>query len=75
LRKKEFKILAIVCDGRKTLINSFKNIPVQMCQFHQVAIIGRYNTENPELPASIELKELMAMMKKRTDNFFNLSST
>jgi len=46
-----------------------------MCQFHQVAIIGRYNTENPELPASIELKELMAMMKKRTDNFFNLSST
>lgn len=64
LEEKGFKILAIVCDGRKGLINSFKNIPVQMCQFHQVAIIRRYITKNPKLPASIELKELVAMMKK-----------
>jgi hypothetical protein len=34
-----------------------------MCQFHQVAIIRRYITKNPKLPASIELKELVAMMK------------
>jgi len=58
-----FKIVAIVCDGRKGLIQAFKNIPVQMCQFHQAAIIRRYITKNPKLPASIELKELVAMMK------------
>ena len=27
-------IKAIVCDGRRGLLQSFKNIPVQMCQFH-----------------------------------------
>jgi len=34
-----------------------------MCQFHQVAIIRRYITKNQKLPASIELKELVAMIK------------
>ena len=58
-----FEVVAIVCDGRKGLIHAFKGIPVQMCQFHQVAIIRRYITKNPKLPASIELKELVAMMK------------
>ena len=63
LKKQGFEVVAIVCDGRKGLIQSFKNIPIQMCQFHQVAIIRRYVTKNPKLPASIELKELVAMMK------------
>lgn len=58
-----FEVVAIVCDGRKGLIQAFKGIPVQMCQFHQVAIIRRYITKNPKLTASIELKELVAMMK------------
>jgi hypothetical protein len=58
-----FTIVAIVSDGRKGLAQSFGSIPVQMCQFHQVAIIRRYITKTPKLPASIELKELVAMMK------------
>lgn len=33
----------------------FENIPVQMCQFHQLAIIRRYLTKNPKMPASKEL--------------------
>lgn len=63
LKKQKFEILGIVCDGRKGLLQSFDKIPVQMCQFHQVAIIRRYITKNPKLPASIELKELVAMLK------------
>ena len=63
LEKKGFEVLGIVCDGRKGLLQSFNNIPVQMCQFHQVAIIRRYITKNPKMPASIELKELVAMLK------------
>jgi len=63
LKKQGFTILAIVCDGRRGLFNLFDNIPVQMCQFHQAAIIRKYITKKPKLPASIELKELVAMMK------------
>ncbi len=37
-----FTIAVIVCDGRRGLIQSFNEIPVQMCQFHQAAIIRRY---------------------------------
>lgn len=63
LKKKGFEVLGIVCDGRRGLFQSFGNTPIQMCQFHQVAIIRRYITKNPKLPASIELKEFVAMMK------------
>ncbi|MDA3818768.1 MAG: hypothetical protein PF486_15410 [Prolixibacteraceae bacterium] len=63
LVSKGYTILAIVSDGRKGLAQSFGSIPVQMCQFHQVATIRRYITKNPKLPASIELKELVSMMK------------
>jgi len=63
LASKGYTVVAVVSDGRKGLAKSFGSIPVQMCQFHQVAIIRRYITKNPKLPASIELKGLVAMMK------------
>jgi len=63
LQRKGFKIIAIISDGRKGLVQSFEKIPVQLCQFHQVAIIRRYITKNPKLPASIDLKELVLMLK------------
>jgi transposase-like protein len=63
LKSQGFEVLAIVCDGRKGLLQSFGEVPVQMCQFHQVAIIRRYITKNPKLAASIELKEFVAIMK------------
>lgn len=62
LKKKGFTILGIVCDGRKGLIQSFKNIPVQMCQFHQSAIIRRYLTKKPKLKASQELMKVVDLM-------------
>lgn len=58
-----FTVKAIVCDGRRGLLNSFKTIPVQMCQFHQVAIVRRYITKNPKMPASIDLRELVSLLK------------
>ena len=64
LQSSGFVIIAIVCDGRRGLIQSFKTIPVQMCQFHQVAIITRYITKRPKLLASIELKEIVSLMKQ-----------
>ena len=63
LVSKGYRVVAIVSDGRKGLTQSFGSIPVQMCQFHQVAIIRRYITKKPKLPASVELKHLVAMLK------------
>jgi len=57
-----FIIRAIVCDGRKGLLQLFPCIPVQMCQFHQVAIIRRYLTKNPKMQASKDLWELTLIL-------------
>ncbi len=70
LQSKGYTIKAIVSDGRKGLAQSFKSIPVQMCQFHQVAIIRRYITKNPKLLASIELKEIVMLMKQTDKESF-----
>jgi hypothetical protein len=63
LKTQGFDILGIVCDGRRGLFQLFGDIPVQMCQFHQAAIIRKYLTKNPVLPASIALKEIVSLMK------------
>jgi hypothetical protein len=70
LKSRGFEILAIVCDGRRGLIKSFNEIPIQMCQFHQTAIIRRYITQNPKMPASIELKEIVSLMKSTDKESF-----
>jgi len=41
-----------------------------MCQFHQVAIVRRYLTKNPRMPAAIELKEITALMKQTDKESF-----
>lgn len=66
LKSLGFIVQAIVCDGRKGLIKSFDPIPVQMCAFHQAAIIRRYLTKRPKMQASIELKAVVDLMT-RTD--------
>jgi hypothetical protein len=55
IAKRGIKIQAIICDGRKGLLQLFEGIPIQMCQFHQVAIIRRYLTKKPKMQASKEL--------------------
>jgi hypothetical protein len=70
LQEKGFTILAIVCDGRKGLIQSFESIPVQMCQFHQAAIIRRYLTKSPKLQAARELIKISDLMKQTDKESF-----
>jgi len=70
LKSRGYIIKAIVCDGRRGLIQSFENIPVQMCQFHQVAIVRRYITKNPKMPASIELKQITELLKQTDKESF-----
>ncbi len=70
LKRRGFTISAIVCDGRKGLIASFKGIPVQMCQFHQAAIIRRYLTRKPKLKAAQELMDVVDLMKQTDKESF-----
>jgi choline kinase len=70
LRNRGFEVVAIVCDGRRGLIKSFDNIPVQMCQFHQASIIRRYITKRPRILASIELQEIVSMMSHTDKDSF-----
>ena len=53
-----FEIQAIVLDGRKGIREVFSDLPVQMCQFHQIMIMRRYLTQNPRLESAKELKLL-----------------
>jgi hypothetical protein len=70
LKQQGFTIIAIVCDGRKGLIQSFADVPVQMCQFHQSAIMRRYLTKKPKLKAAQELMVVIDMMKQTDKESF-----
>jgi hypothetical protein len=70
LHEQGFTIKAIVCDGRKGLLQLFDNVPIQMCQFHQVAIIRRYLTKKPKMQASKELWELVLLLVKTDKESF-----
>jgi hypothetical protein len=54
-----FSIMAIVIDGRPGVRKLFEDLPVQMCHFHQKAIITRYLTRRPKLEAGQELREIV----------------
>lgn len=70
LINKGFTVAGIVCDGRKGLLNLYPNIPTQMCQFHQTAIIRRYLTKKPKTDAAKELKLLVKLLCKTDKESF-----
>jgi hypothetical protein len=57
-----FKIEGIVCDGLRGMFQLLSRYKVQMCQYHQLRIVQRYLTRNPELPASIELLSIANLL-------------
>ena len=66
ITRRGIKIQSIICDGRKGLLQLFEGIPIQMCNFHQVATIRRYLTKKPKMQASKELWE-HTLLLVRTD--------
>lgn len=68
-----WSVKAIVSDGKNLSLGKLFNIPIQMCQFHQLAIIKRYLTSNPKLLASIQLKQIAELLPKiKQDSFQRL---
>lgn len=63
LKAANYRILSVTIDGRRGYINNIRkllgNIPIQMCLFHQKAIVRRYITDRPRSQCGKRLKELM----------------
>lgn len=66
LEAKGWTFTAAVIDGRRGLANVFKDIPVQMCHFHQLQTVTKYLTRRPRTEAGRELRTL-ALTLTETD--------
>jgi len=70
LENKGFKFTAAVIDGKRGVKELFGDIPVQICHYHQKAIITRYLTMKPKLEASKELKEVVSSLCQSNEKEF-----
>ena len=57
-------------DGMKGLPQALRPIRVQMCQFHQMLIVRRYITQDPDIEASAELLKLVNNITKMDKESF-----
>jgi hypothetical protein len=71
LLEQGFVIQAVVLDGKRGVAKAFGNIPVQMCHFHQFAIVKRYLTKSPKLEASIHLLKICRKLTSTTEARFD----
>ena len=65
-----FNIKSVVLDGKRGVRQIFSGIPIQMCQFHQVAIINRYLTRRPVLEAGKELRQIALQLTVSAEEEF-----
>ncbi len=68
LWKQGFEIKAVVIDGKPGLIEVFWDVPIQMCHFHQIAIMTRYLTTRPKLPAGQILRQIAPCLSKSNED-------
>lgn len=61
---------ACVVDGRRGMTTVFKDIPVQICQFHQMRTVTRYITRKPETHAGKELRSIMLQLPRSNEKEF-----
>lgn len=68
--RRGISVQAIVCDGRRGVLQAFPDIPVQTCQFHQVKTVTKYLTKKPKLEAAKELRALSIRLVASTEAEF-----
>ena len=74
LQERGIEIQSIICDGKSGLLDLFLDIPVQMCQFHQVKIIVRHLIRKPKSPAAQALRALSLTLMESTQAAFEAAS-
>lgn len=70
LESRGWTFIAAVIDGRRGLANVFKDIPVQMCHFHQLQTVTKYLTRRPKTEAGKELRTLALTLTKTNEKTF-----
>ncbi len=70
LEKHQFRIYGVVIDGMKGLAKALSPYPVQLCQFHQMLIVRRYITQDPEIEASAILLDIVNGITKMDKESF-----
>ncbi|MDO8408285.1 MAG: hypothetical protein Q7S95_03580 [bacterium] len=66
LEERGWTLQAIVVDGRRGFLNVFNDIPVQICQFHQMKQVTKYLTRRPQTEAGREMRAI-ALTLAHTD--------
>lgn len=72
LREKGYIIQSITCDGKRGLMKDLFDTPIQMCQFHRVAIVMRKLRKKHQSQAGKELKIITKTLTKSSKNEFYL---
>jgi len=67
LEEQGWTFTAIVVDGRRGMVKVFDDIPLQICQFHQMKNVTKYITRRPETPAGKELRAIMLTLARSTE--------
>jgi hypothetical protein len=70
LEDRGWKFTAAVVDGRRGLATVFKDIPVQICQFHQIQRVTKYLTRRPQTDAGKALRTLALILTKTDEKTF-----
>lgn len=71
LESRGYIIEGAIIDGRRGVQAVFADMPVQLCQFHQIAIVRRYLTSRPKLDAGKELRVLTLTLPISTESVFS----
>jgi len=67
IKSRGFKLMAVVLDGRTGIPRVFSDLPVQICQFHQLQIVRRKLTLRPETEAGQTLLTIGFSISKKTE--------
>lgn len=67
LEQQGYRILAVICDGRRHLMQKLGKYPVQLCQYHQIKIIQRYLPNNAKHPSARDLRLITSMIPQITE--------
>lgn len=70
LEDQGWTFMAAVVDGRRGLARVFDDIPVQICQFHQMKRVTKYLTRRPETIAGQKLRAIMLTLPQSTEKTF-----
>jgi transposase-like protein len=70
LEEQGWKLTGAVVDGRRGFLAVFKDIPVQICQFHQIKQVTKYLTRKPRTEAARELRTLVLTLTQSDEVTF-----